>query len=86
MDDANRFARPIVSIRLFSDSRLCFGAKYFFQHDAAFYVPMARGAVTVMEKDGFAADHITHSIRPVDMTGKSAVIITTRLIFLSHQL
>ena len=75
IDDANRFARPIVSIRLFSDSRLSFGSKHFYQHDSSFFVPMPRGAITILEPDSFAANDISHCVRPIDMTGRSAVII-----------
>ena len=51
-DDASRFARPIVSLRIFSDSRLSFGTRYFGYVNGSFFVPMPRGCVTVMEEDG----------------------------------
>jgi len=37
--------------------------------NGAFYVDMPRGCLTVMEKDGYAANGLKHCVRPVDMTG-----------------
>ncbi|UPR01697.1 RNA demethylase [Chloropicon primus] len=74
-DDDSRFARPIVSLRTFSDSRLSFGTKFFGYVNGSFFVPMPRGCITVMEEKGYAANGIKHSVRAVDMTGKSVAII-----------
>ncbi len=74
-DDASRFAQPIVSLRIFSDSRLSFGTRYFGYVNGSFFVPMPRGCVTVMEENGYGANGIKHSVRPTDMTHKSAAII-----------
>ena len=55
-DDQARFDRPIVSMRLFSDSRLSFGCKYFGMVNGQFAVDMPRGTVTVLTKGSYAAD------------------------------
>ena len=74
-DDSSRFARPVVSLRVFSDSRLSFGTQFFGYVNGSFYVPMPRGCVTIMEPLGYGANGIKHSVRPADMTGKSVAII-----------
>ena len=74
-DDAKRFKQPIISLRLFSDSRLSFGSKYYYYHDSSFFIPMERGAITIMEPSSFAANDISHCVRPSDMEGRSAVIV-----------
>ena len=74
-DDAKRFAQPIVSIRLFSDSRLSFGSKYYYYHDSSFFIPMKRGAITILQPNSFASNDISHCVRSSDMEGKSAVIV-----------
>ena len=74
-DDDSRFARPIVSLRLFSDSRLSFGTQFFGYVNGSFFVPMPRGCITVMEERGYAANGIKHSVRPTDMTAKSVAVI-----------
>ncbi len=48
-DDSDRFAQPIYSLRLFSDSRLSFGTQLYGYTNGAFAIPMPRGCVTVME-------------------------------------
>ena len=78
-DDKSRFARPITTVRLFSDSRLSFGSKDFSMTNSLFFIPMPRGCVTVMEENGYAADVIKHCIRPADMSGKSGVILLRQI-------
>ena len=78
-DDAKRFEQPIISIRLFSDSRLSFGSKYYYYHDSSFFIPMPRGAITILESNSFAANEISHCVRSSDMEGKSAVIVLRRV-------
>ena len=78
-DDFNRFAQPITSLRLFSDCRLSFGSKTHAGLDSSFFVPMLRGDVTLMEPDGYAVSDIKHCVRPIDMTGKSAVLLLRRI-------
>ena len=57
------------------DSRLSFGSKYYYYHDSSFFIPMERGAITIMEPSSFAANDISHCVRPSDMEGRSAVIV-----------
>lgn len=41
-DDADRFSRPIFSLRLFSDSRLSFGTQLYGYTNGAFCIDMPR--------------------------------------------
>ncbi len=41
-DDADRFSRPIYSLRLFSDSRMSFGTQLYGYTNGAFCVDMPR--------------------------------------------
>lgn len=68
-DDAHRFLRPIVSLRLFSDSRLSFGTQLYGYTNGLCCVQMPRGCVTIMEQGSYAANGVKHCVRPVDMTG-----------------
>ena len=68
-DHASRFERPIYSLRLFSDSRLSFGTQLYGYTNGAFCVDMPRGAITVMEKGGYAVAGAKHCVRPVDLAG-----------------
>ena len=77
-DDSKRFMRPIYSIRLFSASRLAFGAKGFAMSNCQFFVPMARGCVTVLGP-GYASDGVKHCVRACDMSGKSAALLLRRV-------
>ena len=77
-DDAGRFAQPIVSLRLFSDSRLSFGT-HFGWTNSQFFIPMPRGCVTVMHEGGYAANKVKHCIRPADLAGKSAAVILRQI-------
>ena len=43
--------------------------------NSLFFVPMARGCITILEKDNYAADGIKHCIRASDMSGKSGVVL-----------
>ena len=52
-DDATRFKQPIYTVRLFSDSRLSFGSQYYGFVNGAFYVPLPRGCILVMEGKSF---------------------------------
>ncbi|KAJ1072151.1 hypothetical protein K5549_015886, partial [Capra hircus] len=71
------FERPIVSVSFFSDSALCFGCKFQFKpirvSEPVLSLPVRRGSVTVLS--GYAADEITHCIRPQDIKERRAVII-----------
>uniref|UniRef100_A0A3B1KB91 RNA demethylase ALKBH5 n=1 Tax=Astyanax mexicanus TaxID=7994 RepID=A0A3B1KB91_ASTMX len=77
VDPIHIFERPIVSVSFFSDSALCFGCKFQFRpirvSEPVLSVPVRRGSVTVLS--GYAADDITHCIRPQDIKERRAVII-----------
>ncbi|CAF98154.1 unnamed protein product, partial [Tetraodon nigroviridis] len=77
VDPLHIFARPIVSVSFFSDSALCFGCRFQFKpirvSEPVFVLPVRRGSVTVLS--GYAADSITHCIRPQDIKERRAVII-----------
>lgn len=77
VDPLHIFARPIVSVSFFSDSALCFGCRFQFKpirvSEPVYALPVRRGSVTVLS--GYAADDITHCIRPQDIKQRRAVII-----------
>lgn len=77
VDPLHIFARPIVSVSFFSDSALCFGCRFQFKpirvSEPVLQLPVRRGSVTVLS--GYAADDITHCIRPQDIKERRAVII-----------
>ncbi|TRY64415.1 hypothetical protein DNTS_017111 [Danionella cerebrum] len=77
VDPIHIFERPIVTVSFFSDSALCFGCKFLFKpirvSEPVLYLPVRRGSVTVLS--GYAADDITHCIRPQDIKKRRAVII-----------
>ena len=79
LDPPERFARPILSLSLFSDSRLSFGTRLLGAVDGMFSVPMRRGDVTVLERDSFAADRVNHAIRAVDISEKRAAVILRQI-------
>ncbi|XP_060754527.1 RNA demethylase ALKBH5 [Neoarius graeffei] len=77
VDPIHIFERPIVSVSFFSDSALCFGCKFQFKpirvSEPVLCLPVRRGSVTLLS--GYAADDITHCIRPQDIKQRRAVII-----------
>lgn len=77
VDPIHIFERPIVSVSFFSDSALCFGCKFQFKpirvSEPVLCLPVKRGSVTMLS--GYAADDITHCIRPQDIKHRRAVII-----------
>ncbi|KAM3865004.1 RNA demethylase ALKBH5 [Diretmus argenteus] len=77
VDPLHIFARPIVSVSFFSDSALCFGCRFQFKpirvSEPVLVLPVKRGSVTVLRD--YAADDITHCIRPQDIKERRAVII-----------
>ncbi|XP_072402277.1 RNA demethylase ALKBH5-like [Diabrotica undecimpunctata] len=81
IDPPHIFDRPIVSLSLFSDSCLCFGCKFKYKplrcSTPLFELAMPRGVITSIS--GFAADEITHCIRPEDTIQRRAVIILRRV-------
>jgi hypothetical protein len=74
-DDKHLFHRPIISIRLLSDSILSFGCKGMGMQETAYFFPIEQkvGTITIME--GFAADNMLHCIRSRDIQDKSLSII-----------
>ncbi|KAK4874482.1 hypothetical protein RN001_013842 [Aquatica leii] len=82
IDPAHIFDRPIISISLFSDSALCFGCKFEYKpircSEPVLRLPLPRGIVTLLS--GFAADKITHCVRPEDTTNYRAVILLRRVL------
>ncbi|XP_057671865.1 RNA demethylase ALKBH5-like [Diorhabda carinulata] len=81
IDPPHIFDRPIVSLSLFSDSALCFGCKFHYKplrcSQPLLKLEMPRGVVTSLS--GFAANEITHCVRPEDITGRRAVIMLRRV-------
>ncbi|XP_017313298.1 RNA demethylase ALKBH5 [Ictalurus punctatus] len=77
VDPIHIFERPIVSVSFFSDSALCFGCKFQFKpirvSEPVLCLPVLRGSATLLS--GYAADGITHCIRPQDIKQRRAVII-----------
>ena len=74
-DDTYLFSRPIISIRLFSDSILSFGCKGMGMQETPYYFPIEQkvGTITIME--GLAANNMLHCIRSRDIKQKSLSII-----------
>ncbi|CAD5117376.1 DgyrCDS6152 [Dimorphilus gyrociliatus] len=81
IDPPHIFERPIVSVTFFSDSALSFGCKFAFKpircSKPLYVLKLQRGQVTTM--DGYAADEITHCIRPTDVKSRRAVIILRKV-------
>ncbi|XP_051558795.1 RNA demethylase ALKBH5 [Myxocyprinus asiaticus] len=77
VDPIHIFERPIVTVSFFSDSALCFGCKFQFKpirvSEPVLHLPVRRGSATLLS--GYAADDITHCIRPQDIKERRAVII-----------
>merc|ERR1712048_995022 len=82
IDPPHLFARPIFIASFFAAGHLAFGAGFTFEagrfdqdrsSPPKFLVELPRGSLCRME--GFAADGITHGIRPVDIPGRRASIV-----------
>ncbi|KAB0793889.1 hypothetical protein PPYR_13509 [Photinus pyralis] len=82
IDPPHIFDRPIISISLFSDCAMCFGCKFEYKpircSEPILRLPLPRGVVTLLS--GFAANEITHCIRPEDTTFYRAVILLRRVL------
>ena len=79
-DSDEHFERPIVSLRLFSDSVLSFGSKGqgCVSHPVKSYeIPLRVGDVTIM--GGFAANNVKHCIKAKHHTTDSASIMLRRI-------
>ena len=81
VDPIHIFDRPIVSISLFSDCALSFGCKFSFRpiktSKPLLSVPLRSGCACVMS--GYAADEVTHCIRPEDVLERRVAIIVRRV-------
>ncbi|XP_040569870.1 uncharacterized protein [Lepeophtheirus salmonis] len=77
IDPPQIFDRPIVTASFLSESALSFGCRFNFRpmriSHPILRVPIGRG--TVLSMEGFAADGITHCIRPEDVRHRRAVVI-----------
>ncbi|XP_063446147.1 RNA demethylase ALKBH5-like [Mytilus trossulus] len=82
VDPIHIFDRPIVSVSFFSDSYLCFGCRFSFRPirttEPILCLPVGQGCVTLLS--GYAADEITHCIRPQDIKERRAVVILRRVL------
>jgi alkylated DNA repair protein alkB family protein 5 len=81
IDPIHIFDRPIISVSFMSDSALSFGCKFSFKpirvSKPILCLPLSRGCVTILS--GFAADEITHCVRPEDTVARRAVILLRRV-------
>jgi len=81
VDPLHIFERPIISVSFFSKSALSFGCKFSFNPirttDPIVSIPLDIGCVTLLR--GYAADNVTHCIRPQDVVERRAVIILRRV-------
>eukprot|EP01083_Nonionella_stella_P080132 220009_1 len=77
-DDEERFDRPVITVRLFSDARIAFGTDLYGTTNGKVSIPLPRGCVLMLQKNSFVADAIKHTVRPCDMYAKSAAIILRR--------
>ncbi|XP_065659313.1 RNA demethylase ALKBH5 [Hydra vulgaris] len=81
IDPIHIFDRPIISINFNTRSFLSFGCKFTFNpirtSEPVLSLPMDRGCLTMIS--GYAADNITHCIRPCDITERRCVIILRRV-------
>ncbi|XP_063240243.1 RNA demethylase ALKBH5-like isoform X2 [Bacillus rossius redtenbacheri] len=81
IDPIHIFDRPIISVSFMSDSALSFGCKFSFKpirvSKPILCLPLSRGCVTVLS--GYAADKVTHCVRPEDTVARRAVILLRRV-------
>ena len=78
-DKVQLFKRQIISLRLFRPTVLNFGCygQISAKVSPDLSVPLEVGTITIME--GVAADYYQHSIRQIDVPGRTAVIIFRNL-------
>lgn len=81
IDPIHIFDRPIVSISFNCSTFLSFGCKFSFNPirttEPLHSVPLGRGSLMTMK--GYAADSVTHCIRPQDITERRCVVILRRV-------
>ena len=79
-DDSARFELPVVSIRVFSDSRLSFGCRGSWGFgNGEFEIPMFRNSILVLHENSYASDIVKHCVRPCDLKGRSGVILFRKI-------
>ncbi|CAK0878821.1 unnamed protein product, partial [Prorocentrum cordatum] len=78
VDPPRLFARPIVTVSFFQPARLVFGASFDPQRTTppAHVQELSRGSVLLL--DGYAANCVTHGIRPEDLHGNRRVSLILR--------
>lgn len=78
VDPPRLFARPIVTVSFFCPARLVFGASFDPERRTppAYSQLLSRGSVLLL--DGYAANSVTHGIRPEDMLGARRVSMVLR--------
>ena len=68
-----------MCLNLLVDSRLSFGSQYYGFCNGAFYIPLARGYICIMEENSYSGNGVKHCIRPTEMTGKSCAVILRQM-------
>eukprot|EP00439_Symbiodinium_sp_Y106_P027074 s814_g3.t1 len=78
VDPPSLFERPVVTVSFFSKAYLVFGASFdpSRRKPPVFRQPLERGSVLLLR--GYAADAVTHGIRPEDLLGERRVSIVLR--------
>ena len=78
-DDKHLFHRPIISLRLFSDSVLSFNCKGMGMQETPSFFPIEQKVGTITLMEGLASDCMLHCIRSRDINKKSLSIIFRRV-------
>jgi len=86
VDPVRLFARPIVTVSFFCPARLVFGASFDPERRTppVYAQLLARGSVLLL--DGYAANNVTHGIRPEDLLGTRRVSMILRRVLTEGQL
>eukprot|EP00931_Biecheleriopsis_adriatica_P039449 TRINITY_DN22561_c0_g1_i1.p1 TRINITY_DN22561_c0_g1~~TRINITY_DN22561_c0_g1_i1.p1 ORF type:complete len:409 (-),score=56.60 TRINITY_DN22561_c0_g1_i1:15-1241(-) len=84
VDPVSLFARPIVTVTMFCPAKLVFGASFDPERRTppAYSQLLERGSVLLL--DGYAANAVTHGIRPEDILGPRRVSLVLRHV-IQHQ-
>eukprot|EP00927_Polykrikos_kofoidii_P072147 TRINITY_DN68299_c0_g1_i1.p1 TRINITY_DN68299_c0_g1~~TRINITY_DN68299_c0_g1_i1.p1 ORF type:complete len:632 (-),score=85.75 TRINITY_DN68299_c0_g1_i1:144-1949(-) len=85
VDPPKLFARPIITASFFYPARLVFGASFDPQRRTppVYAQHLPRGSVLVI--DGYAANRVTHGIRPEDLLGPRRVSLILRHVIREHE-
>lgn len=78
IDPPALFARPIITATFFSPAKLVFGASFdpARRQPPAYAQMLTRGSMLML--DGYAANNVTHGIRPEDLMGARRVSLILR--------